>query len=158
MVGGVDSGLLQEWQSLVNPDSASPASAPPAHRAPSVDPRAFRARVRAEMHQLVRDLSAGRYEEAIRRVRQVPGDEWDAARLEAALEPFLADHARILFDPPARQAHWPRIVERAPRLFEIHQVLPDDQGHNPRRTDGLSDPLDELPPDLPPVTLPRLTP
>ena len=77
VVGGIDSSLLQEWQSLVDPGAISRAAAPGApqpHRDPSADPRAFRARVRAEMHQLVRDLAAGRYEEATRRVRQVAGD------------------------------------------------------------------------------------
>ncbi|MFP6606718.1 MAG: DUF3516 domain-containing protein [Myxococcota bacterium] len=156
VVGGIDSSLLQEWQSLVDPGASPRAAAPGApqpHRDPSADPRAFRARVRAEMHQLVRDLAAGRYEEATRRVRQVAGDEWDAARLEAALEPFFADYERILFDPPARQAHWTRIDERGPRIFEIHQVLLDDQGDNLWNVEGLVDLREELPPDSPWVAI-----
>jgi len=156
VVGGVDSSLLQEWQSLVDPKSvpreAAPG-APPPRRDPTADPRAFRARVRAEMHQFVRDLAAGRYEEATRRVRQVPGDEWDADRLEAALEPFFADYRRILFDPPARQAHWTRIDERGPRIFEVHQVLLDNRGDNLWNVEGVIDLREELPPESPWVAI-----
>ncbi|MEE2674378.1 MAG: DUF3516 domain-containing protein [Myxococcota bacterium] len=156
VVGGVDSSLLQEWQSLLEPGAlpreATP-DAPPPRRDPTADPRAFRARVRAEMHQFVRDLAAGRYEEATRRVRQVPGDEWSPARLEAALAPFFADYDRILFDPPARQAHWTRIDEREPRIFEIHQVLLDDQGDNLWNVEGVVDLREEPPADSPWVAL-----
>ena len=160
VVGGVDSSLLQEWQRLVDPSSAAPESeqqiAPPPRDA-SADPRAFRARVRAEMHQLVRDLAAGRYDEATRRVRQVEGDEWDAARFETALEPFFAEYTRILFDPPARQAHWTRIDERAPRVFEVHQVLLDDQGDNLWNIEGRIDLREELPPESPWVAIRRIS-
>jgi superfamily II RNA helicase len=160
LVAGVDSSLLQEWEGLVHPgsprDSASAEAAPRIVVDPAADPRAFRARVRAEMHQLVRDLAAGHYEEAAHRVRQVPGDEWDAARLEAAIAPFYTDYQRILFDPPARQAHWTRIDPREPRLFDVHQVLLDDQGDNLWNVEAVVDLRDELPPESPWVAIRRI--
>jgi superfamily II RNA helicase len=159
LVAGVDSSLLAEWESLVDPDRKSGpehAVAPPPPRNPAADPRAFNARVRAEMHQLVRDLSAGRYQEAARRVRQVQGDEWNADRLEAALAPFFADYERILFDPPARQAHWTRVDPKGPLLFDVHQVLLDDAGDNLWNVEGEIDLRGELSPDSPWVAIRRI--
>jgi len=160
VVGGVDSSLLQEWQNLVDPSSAAPEKEPhvaPPRRDAGLDPRAFRARVRAEMHQLVRDLAAGRYDQAARRVRQVEGDAWDANRLETALEPFFADYERILFDPRARLAHWTRIDERAPQVFEVHQVLLDDQDDNLWNIEGVIDLREEIPPESPWVAIRRIS-
>ena len=160
LVGGIDSSLLAEWESLVRPRAAPELETrevtTPARRDPTADPRAFNARVRAEMHQLVRDLAAGRYEEAARRLRQVPGDEWDGPRLEAALRPFFDEYERILFDPPARQAHWTRIDPRGPLLFDVHQALLDDAGDNLWNVEGEIDLRGELPPDSPWVAIRRI--
>ena len=67
-------------------------------------PKALAARIRAELHLLVRALAAGRFEDAAGCVRQDPDDVWDAARFEAALAPFLAEYGRIVFDGRARLA------------------------------------------------------
>jgi hypothetical protein len=170
LVAGVDSSLLEEWESLVDPSARQkpqselrpeqePAGAPGSprrRRDPAADARALRARVRAEMHQLVRDLSACRYQEAAGRVRQIAGDEWNAARFEAALAPFYEDYERILFDPPARQAHWTRIDERGPGRFDVHQVLLDDRGDHLWNVEGEIDFSQELPPDAPWVAIRRI--
>jgi superfamily II RNA helicase len=158
LVVGVDSSLLQEWESLVHPGDRpeKEAEASPRRVDPLADPRAFRARVRAETHALVRDLAGRRYADAARRVRQQPGDEWDANRIEAALAPFFQDYERILFDPLARQAHWTHIDERAPRLYDVHQALLDDQGDNLWNVEGVIDLREELPPDAPWVAIRRI--
>ena len=68
----VDSSLVSEWESLVSPkELAAPAPDAPRPRTPEIlrDARAFRARVRAECHRLVRALSQGDYEEAGRQDR-----------------------------------------------------------------------------------------
>ncbi len=150
LVAGVDSSLLEEWENLVDPGRESaPAATSDAPRAPTADPRAFRARVRAEMHQLVRDLSAKRYDEAARRVRQASDDPWDATRIETAIASFYEDYRAILFDPLARQAHWTRVDEREPGLFDVHQTLLDDQGDNFWCIEGIIDLRGESPPETP---------
>jgi superfamily II RNA helicase len=167
LVGGIDSSLLQEWQSLVvGPDRSRERPAPTSLRAavpderylrdPAANPRAFRARVRAEMHQLVQALSRGRFEEAATRVRQRADDPWDANRIEAALAPFFLDYERIVFDPGARQAHRTHLVERGPRRWDVHQVLVDERGDELWNVEGEIDLSEELPPDSPLVAIRRI--
>src|SRR5262249_61475108 len=70
---------------------------------PAADPQAFRARIRIELHRLLKALAAKRYEEAMASFS--PSDvEWDAAALAAAMEPFWQTHGGIDLTPRARQA------------------------------------------------------
>ena len=139
MVEHTDSSLLKEWESLVHPEIRLQESdaAALARRALRQDtllasPKAFAARVRAEMHQLVRALAAKDFEEACRCVRQGSGDEpvWDAERFSIELEPFFESHAKIDFSAAARQAHLTVIEERSPRHWRISQVLIDPEQEN----------------------------
>lgn len=157
LVARVDSSLLEEWETLVDPERRVPEEAPgapPPKRPP--DPRAVRARIRAEMHQLVRDLAARRYDEAARRVRPDPDDPWDAERLEAALAPFYQEYEAIRFDPPARQAHWTRIDERAPGRFDVRQTLLDDREDGFWCLEGEIDLTRDAPPEEPWLALRRI--
>jgi hypothetical protein len=130
MIGRVDSSLLEEWERQLQPQLEQAAVAEPPQ--PKLDlaltPKAFRARVRSEMRELVRALSEGDYEEAARWVRQDPDDPWDAERFAEALAPFLEEYERVLFDPGARQAHRTAIRQTAPRVWDVQQVLADPQG------------------------------
>jgi superfamily II RNA helicase len=129
-----DTSLLDEWESLLHPELRAQRAderqrARDALRAAELlhDPRAFTARVRAEMRQLVGALARCEWEEAAAGLR--PGDEeWTPERLEAALAPLLADYGRLDFTPRARQAHLTRIVELEPRLWEVTQNLLDPEG------------------------------
>jgi hypothetical protein len=96
------------------------------------------------MHQLVRALAAGRYEEAAGCIRSDRDQPWDAARFEAALAPFLAEHGAIVFDPRARLAEHTLIKPVGPRRFEIRQTLLDPQDENLWNLAGEVD-LDEEP-------------
>ncbi len=132
-----DTSLLEEWESLLHPElrSRREEEREAARRELRTyelfhDPRAFTARVRAELHELVRDLAAGDWEAAAAAVRQDPADPWDAERLEAALAPFLETYERLLFTPEARLAQHTRIDERGPRRWEVTQVLLDPEGDN----------------------------
>jgi len=123
----VDSSLIQEWESLTapGPDPAAPEA--PGPRPPT--PQELRARVRAELRDLVRALSQRDYEEAARGVYQDPADPWDAARIEAALGGFTERWQAPRFDPEARQAHHTVLTEVEPRVFSVQQALldPDDE-------------------------------
>jgi superfamily II RNA helicase len=155
----VDASLVEEWERLRDPAFATVAAArlgageePPAP-APfdlAAHPRALAARVRAELHRLVQALARRDYEEAALCVRRDAEEPWDAARFEAALAPFFAEHAELVFTPAARQAHWTRIRPLEPgraRRFEVSQTLLDPGGENFWSLEG------EL--DLPPGSAPE---
>jgi superfamily II RNA helicase len=69
LLARVDSSLIEEWESLVDPSRAAPPAPEPTagipERAPRrLDRKAFEARIRAEMHQLLRALSQRDFETA----------------------------------------------------------------------------------------------
>jgi Domain of unknown function (DUF3516) len=153
IVERTDTSLLDEWESLLQPELhareiAARLAAKDALRAHELldDPRAFTARVRAEMHQLVRALAQRDWEEAAAGVR--PGDpddpawaeaHWPPERFEAALAPFFTEYEEILFTPDARQAHWTVIDESAPRTWRIRQTLLDPAGDHLWHLEGVVD-------------------
>ena len=154
----VDSSLVQEWESLMRPTQTPEPGAPPPspRRGLADDPRALRARVRAEVHALVRALAAGDYETALRSVRHDDEDPWDAARIEATLAPFFEEYERIVFDPRARQAHYTLLEEREPRHWQIRQVIVDDLDDNLWNIEGEIDLGEEPAPDQPLIRLARI--
>jgi hypothetical protein len=135
LVRHTDASLLQEWEARAEGARGAPQAGPPrsegaARGGPTglLTPRAFQARVRAELQAVVRALAAGDYEEAARWVRQDPEDPWDGARFAAELAPFLAVHERIRFDPAARRADQTVLRSVAPLRWAVQQVLPDPSG------------------------------
>jgi hypothetical protein len=164
-IARVDSSLLQEWESLIHPErrrQAPSVEEPPARPLDlALTPRAFRARVRSEMHSLVRALADRDYEEAARWVAAEPADPgasepWTPALLEQALAPFYNDHERVRFDPDARGAHYCRLEQTAPRVFEVNQVLCDPDGENDWFVEGIIDLRGERAPEGPLVRLRRI--
>ncbi len=152
MIGRVDSSLFEEWERQLRPQ-LEPTEVAEAPALPKLDlaltPKAFRARVRSEMRELVRALSEGDYEEAARWVRQDPDDPWDADRFAEALAPFHEEYERVLFDPGARQAHRTAIRQTAPRIWEVQQVLADPEGDDIWSVQGEVDLSGETSPDHP---------
>jgi hypothetical protein len=132
LLARVDSSLLEEWQGLLRPERGEgdtlpePASGP----AGGPEPRAFRARLRAEIHALVRALSRRDFEEATRCVARDPQDPWDAARFETALAAYFDEYEDIVFEPRARLAHHTTIREEGPRRWQWTQVLVDPRDEN----------------------------
>ncbi len=127
LIARVDSSLLEEWESLLHPSAPRAVETAPRFDL-AITPQAFRARVRSELHALVRALAEGDYEEAARWVRQDPDDPWDAARFARELAPFLAEHERIVFDPEARKAHHAVLKPTGPRTWDVSQALQDPEG------------------------------
>jgi hypothetical protein len=122
----VDSSLLQEWENMRLLEEAGIA---PEEREVtpdiSVDRKSFFARVRAELHHLVRALAAKDYEEACLCIRQPPEDPWTPERFETALQSYYEEHETLLFNQRARYTDRTIITEKASHLWEIRQILID---------------------------------
>ena len=89
-------------------------------------------------------------------LRPDPEEPWGAARLEAELAPFLAEHERIVFEPRARQAHLTVIKPTGPKQWDVSQVLCDPAGEDDWCLEGRVD-LRTGVPDGPLVTPHRIT-
>ena len=139
LVEQTDSSLLEEWQGLLHPEVLVRAKERKTAREILwleellADPKTFTARVRAEMHLLVRALSLKEWEEAPNLVKQDPDDPgtvWDAERFEATMAPFLAEYGDLPFTPEARRHHWTQIRKTGDRQWEVTHTLLDPQGDN----------------------------
>jgi hypothetical protein len=154
LVRRTDASLLAEWEARGADGSAPAEVAPPRPAAaPTLTPRAFQARVRAELQALVRALAAGDYEQAAACVRPDPEEPWDAARFAAALAPFLAAHVRVRFDPAARRADQTVLRPLAPLRWSVQHVLPDPEGEDSWFLLGEIDLREAPDPELPLVRL-----
>jgi len=153
----VDSSLFDAWerQTLSGPAEAAPAAAAALRRLPLAErPKELLARVRAELHTVVRALSRQDFAEAANWVAQDPEDPWDAPRFAEALAPFFAEHEKLRFDPSARQAHLTRMESRGPRHWSVQQGLLEPAGLGEWVIEGeVSLPEDEPDPDQPLVRI-----
>lgn len=126
-----DSSLVREWEAMasgrtrvVDADAPEEDLPPPD---PAADPRAFKARIRAEMQALVKAIAAEDFEEAA--IASRPTDPaWTEDRFEEALAPCLEEVGAIVFDHRARLAHLTRIDESAPRVWTVRQTLCNAEG------------------------------
>jgi len=138
----VDSSLLVEWERMleVPKDLAEEVELPQRPKFDLTrDTKAFTARVRAEMHALVRALAGGDYDDAEHCVDQDPDDVWTAPRFEEALTPFLNSYDRIVFDHHARLADKTLLTKIDHRVWEVSQILCDRDEDNFWSIDGLID-------------------
>jgi superfamily II RNA helicase len=133
IVRQVDSSLLDEWEMLSHPQELEEAVArgerPVAHRrdeAPALttNPRAFRVMVRNAAFRRA-ELAARRDWRALEELDR--GEGWDAARWEAAFEPYFAEQASIGTGADARGPDLWELVEEG-RLWRARLVLDDPAG------------------------------
>jgi superfamily II RNA helicase len=150
LVRDVDSSLLDEWESLKEGperdaaraarDAAGAAPGPPTPEALlASDPRALAARLRADLHRLVRALSARDHAAAARLVKPDGADPWTAERLAAAMAPFWAEHTSLLTTPAARRPDRTRLDRLGPTSFRVQQQLVDAEGDEDWALDCLVD-------------------
>ena len=146
LVGGTDASLLEEWESLRHPELVLKEARQPETRKEAAwltellsNPKVFAARVRAEMHLLVRALAAREWDEAAERVWQRPetdeaamnvGNRWDAERFESAMTPFFEVYGELVSGAEARLHHWTHLRPAGPRRWEVAQTLLDPKGDN----------------------------
>ena len=124
----VDSSLVAEWERLADPNPDAEDAAPQPIDI-SADKRAFAARVRAELHAVLRALSRSDYDDAARSLR-APTDPgrpaWDAQALEAEAAAFIEENGRFIFDGRARLAWNTRLTPDGPHRWTVQQVLVTD--------------------------------
>jgi len=154
-----DASLLSAWRAMRDGVEALPEAPEEAPEVLDVvaDKKAFRALVRAELHQLVKALSTLDYDEAVSCVRR-PGDaeapeEWTAGRFAEAMRPFFATYDRLVFDHHARQPGFTRLDETGPRQWRVRQTLCDPDGDHMWYIDGSIDLRGVRQPGGPIVTL-----
>lgn len=123
----VDSSLIQEWEKLMEPADDSPLT-PRRPRDPWADPKEFQRRIRAQMHQLVRELSLENWEACAEVVRGDAEDPWDADRFRSELGPYFAEHSHVVFDHGARLSDRTQIRSLGDRQWEVIQRLVDPAG------------------------------
>jgi len=130
----VDNTLVEEWEGLVFGEGASQrdvADEPVVGYDVVHDEKALRARIRADLHLLVKALSERDYAEAVSLVRGDPEEEpWSEERFEKLLAPFYAEHERIVFGPVARQSDKTQIEPMASQCYRVRQILVDDAEDN----------------------------
>lgn len=139
----VDSSLVREWERLMAggtrgaevmaTDEAEPEAEP---RDLTADPRAFNARVRAELHGIVRSIALRDLEEALTGLAHDPGDAWTVERLEQALAPVLAEEGEVLFGAEARAPGLTVLRPVGARRWEVEHTLMGLEGPSPWRLAG----------------------
>ncbi len=135
MLERVDTSMIDEWERLLAPELHRDVEAKEAAQRAlrnlelTSDPRAFSARVRAEMHQLVHALANQDYEEAALCVRQDDG-LWSAERFEKEMAAFHSENGDLVFNHDSRRADRTRIDAAAERFYRIRQTLVDSGGDN----------------------------
>jgi hypothetical protein len=128
LVRGVDSSLLDEWEGLASPEGApAPLPAPP--RSSTPDPKTFAARVRSELHALVRALAAQSWE-AARACIVDPSDEWTEEKLAAEMRGFFQEHSAIRLTPDTRRAEHTLLRQEGPQRWSARQRLFDADGED----------------------------
>jgi hypothetical protein len=104
----------------LTPDAVPTAPAPPSQRS-------VVARLRAELHRLLRALGTRAWEEALASL--APGHAWTEASLEAEMAPYFAEHSHLLLTPEARRPDQSFVRPVAPRRWEARQRILDPEGH-----------------------------
>ncbi len=137
-VRGVDSSLLDEWERMRDPSTlASQAAAPSPEsllaavpRALDADPRAFAARVRSELHRLLKALADRRWDAAAEAIRRRPGAEpdWPPERIAREMEAYFAEHEGIDVTPRSRLPHNTFLEKTGPGSYLARQRIVDPQG------------------------------
>ena len=130
VVRTVDSSLLEEWEEMRAPAGEPLAAAAPAQRPhdPAADPRAFAARVRAELHRLLGALARRDFEEAQAALCDGEAATWTPEKIAADLAPYFAEHQAIIVTPMARAPRKTTLSPVGPRIWEAQQTIVDPEG------------------------------
>ena len=124
MLATVDASLVTEWETLLAGGDA-PRVDVAIKPDISADPRAFLARVRAELHHFVKALSRREWEDAALAIRRTGDDDrWSPAEIEQTLAPFLETNGDVRFDAGARAANLTTVRKTGPHQWAVRQVLP----------------------------------
>ena len=131
----VDSSLLDEWEKLRNPDYVPLEDRPPAERKAVAFTRnrpAFTRALRNAVFTLVKAFAEGNTAAILAQIEPADpeGQPWTAARIEALLDAYYAEHQRIRLDPEARAAKHSRLSDEQARRWTVEQTLVDPEELN----------------------------
>ena len=127
-----DSSLVREWEAMLAPaEGAEGDGAGSTARRPFADERVFRARVRAEIHALVKALAEANYEDAVAMVAEDADDPWTPERLEQAMAPFLEEQGALVFDHSARFPKYTHLQASGRDQWWVRQTLLTAEGPSP---------------------------
>jgi Domain of unknown function (DUF3516) len=127
----VDSSLLDEWERMKNPAvvlQARPEVVPQGPRELTDDPKAFAARVREELHRLLKALGEQRYDDAAGLLYD-PEGVWTPGTLEAAMAPYFEEHQKVVLTPAARRPSMTLLTPDGERVWQAQQRILDPEGH-----------------------------
>jgi len=149
MIENIDTSLLEEWESLLHPEvrlehggDTRAAYRDLAVRELLADPKALAARIRAELHRILRALSRGEWQAAATAIRFEPGEPegpWTAERLERIMAPFVEEHGLPRFDHEARLAQATHIMETGQLQWQVAQTLHGREGETLWAIQGVVD-------------------
>ncbi|HUR36094.1 MAG TPA: DUF3516 domain-containing protein, partial [Vicinamibacterales bacterium] len=148
LLRAVDSSLEDEWERMRDPnyrplagvaragESLRPPGAEEADADITRDTRAFTALVRTRIFTFLRAWSIGDHGAALEALDTAPAPAdgeagWTVDRLAAAREAYHAEHARVRFDPEARNLRHTHVTVREDgRTWQVQQVLIDPELEN----------------------------
>lgn len=132
----VDSSLLDEWETLRNPDYVPDSlrentakEKPPITR----DKRAFARLLRNHVFEIVKQLQHENFSSLLELISPVDtsGESWTTARFDQILDDYYLDHHNIRLDPEARNKKHLHISDQAgSRQQSITQTIVDDDNLN----------------------------
>lgn len=152
LLARVDDSLVTAWEAMVDP--AEVVEQAPVPIDISKDLPAFRARIRAELHGVVRALAEEDWDEAAASIRQDGAHPFPAQAFQDAIAPFIEELGAVSFDGRARQA-WNTILRPdGPNRWRVSQrLVPADIDVDPDEiawmVDGLIDLTDDTNPSGP---------
>ncbi|MCB9761437.1 MAG: DUF3516 domain-containing protein [Alphaproteobacteria bacterium] len=154
----VDESLVGEWERLLAGKAEGVEPDVPVLIDISRDRKSFNARLRAELHAVVRALAVEDWAEAIAGLRHreppVPGrPQWSPDDLAAALAPYIEEYGRVTFDHAARMAWNTRVTPDGPLVWRVQQLLVDANDDNAWSIDGVVDLRGDTNPEGPLVEL-----
>jgi hypothetical protein len=154
MLARVDSTLVTEWERLAGGDGTQTADEPVAIDI-SQDKKRFHARIRAELHALVRALSLGDWEEA---ASSVSGSDEpvDPAEIEDMVSGFVEEFGPVRFDHSSRLAQHTSIRPVGRLQWEVSQRLPDPEDEGAWAIEGSIDLREDANPPGPLLRLRRI--
>lgn len=129
----VDTSLIDEWESLFEaPKKSLETSERPTLSLydPRINPKAFAARIRSELYQLVRQLAQKNYEEAGLLLLNSLENAWTKERFEMALTDFYAEYEKIEGGPMARSPKLTTIKKISDTKYAITHTLLDEKDEN----------------------------
>ena len=153
MFAHVDSSLLQEWERMLHPPVATPGAEPVGPRHLGEDSKAFAARVRAELHALVRALALREWDAAEGMVQQTQDDPWPAQRFERTMAEYYAEYPELRYDHGARFPKFTLVEPEGDRQWRVRQTLLDPEDDNLWGLEGIIDLRDDPFPEGPMIRL-----